>query len=478
MRIRIVAARAAIVFGSAIVFSSAAADRQDPHQLARGLFKQLVEIKTTESGAGSTPAAEAMAQRLREGGFAAEDVHVVGPGGRKQNLVARLKGTGRKRPVLLIGHLDVVEALREDWTVDPFVFLEKDGYFYGRGTQDMKDGIAIMMTTLLRYRAEGYRPDRDIILALTADEEGGTANGVDWLLKNRRDLVDAEFVLNHDGGGVMMENGRAVQVDLTASEKVYADFDLIATNPGGHSSVPPRENAIYSLTRALDRIANYDFAFELNNVTRAYLGHMVKSADAAHAAVLRGVLQTPPDPQALKQISDDAIYNAVVRTTCVATRLYGGHANNALPQTARANVNCRILPGHSPEEVRQELVRVVADPSVKVRYYNFVTEQFDDVATNERGYAPPPLRPDVLKPLERIAAKMWPGASVVPAMAVGASDSIYTNAAGMPTYMVSGSALPRDDFRAHGQDERLGVQAFYSGVDFFYEYLKAVVSYR
>jgi acetylornithine deacetylase/succinyl-diaminopimelate desuccinylase-like protein len=474
MRIRIVAAVAAIVFGSA----AAAADRQDPHQLARGLFKQLIEIPTTESGAGSTPAAEAMAQRLREGGFAAEDVHVVGPGGRKQNMVVRLKGTGRKRPVLLIGHLDVVEALREDWTVDPFVFLEKDGYFYGRGTQDMKDGIAIMMTTLLRYRAEGYRPDRDIILALTADEEGGTANGVDWLLKNRRDLVDAEFVLNHDGGGVMLDNGRVTQVDLTASEKVYADFDLIATNPGGHSSVPPRENAIYSLTRALDRIATYDFPFELNNVAREYLQHMVKSADAAHAGVLRGILQTPPDPQALQQLSADAIYNALVRTTCVATRLYGGHANNALPQMARANVNCRILPGHSPEEVRQELVKVVADPSVKVRYFNFITEQFDDVAPDVRGYAPPPLRPDVLKPLEKIAGKMWPGAPVVPAMAVGASDSIYTNAAGMPTYMVSGSALPRDDFRAHGQDERLGVQAFYDGVDFFYEYLKAVVSYR
>ena len=204
MRIPAVAVVAAIVFGA----TAAAADRQDSHQLARGLFKQLIEIPTTESGAGSTPAAEAMAQRLREGGFAAEDVHVVGPGGRKQNLVVRLKGTGRKRPVLLIGHLDVVEALREDWTVDPFVFLEKDGYFYGRGTQDMKDGIAIMMTTLLRYRAEGYRPDRDIILALTADEESGTANGVDWLLKNRRDLVDAEFVLNHDGGGVMLDNGK------------------------------------------------------------------------------------------------------------------------------------------------------------------------------------------------------------------------------------------------------------------------------
>jgi acetylornithine deacetylase/succinyl-diaminopimelate desuccinylase-like protein len=474
MRIPAVAVVAAIVFGS----TAAAAARQDPHQLARALFKQLIEIPTTESGAGSTPAAEAMAQRLREGGFAAEDVHVVGPGGRKQNLVVRLKGTGRKRPVLLIGHLDVVEALREDWTVDPFVFLEKDGYFYGRGTQDMKDGIAIMMTTLLRFRAEGYRPDRDIILALTADEEGGTANGVDWLLKNRRDLIDAEFVLNHDGGGVILDNGKVVQVDLTASEKVYADFDLTVISPGGHSSAPPRENAIYSLARALDRVSSYDFPFELNNVTRAYFERVAQRSDAAHASVIRGVLQTPPDPAALKELAGDPIYNAIVRTTCVATRLSGGHANNALPQTARANVNCRILPGHSPEEVRQDLVRVVADSTVRVRYYNFLTEQLDEVAPDVRGYAPPPLRPDVLRPLERVAAKMWPGAPVVPSMAVGASDSVYTNAAGLPTYMVSGSALSRDDVRAHGQDERMGVQAFYNGVDFFYQYLKAVVSYR
>jgi acetylornithine deacetylase/succinyl-diaminopimelate desuccinylase-like protein len=471
MRVRIVAAVAALALSSA----AAAADRQDPHPLARDIFKQLIEIKTTESGAGSTPAAEAMAQRLREGGF--DDVQVVGPGGRKQNMVARLKGKGRKRPVLLIGHLDVVEARREEWTVDPFVFLEKDGYFYGRGTQDMKDGVAVMVTTLLRYRAEGYRPDRDIILALTADEEGGTANGVDWLLKNRRDLVDAEFVLNHDGGGVTLENGRAVQIDLTASEKGYADFDLTVTNPGGHSSAPPRENAIYSLARALERISAHDFAFELNNVTREYFERVAKRNDA-RAATIRGILQTPPDPAAVKQLSADQIDNAIVRTTCVATRLEGGHANNALPQTARANVNCRILPGHPPEEVRQELVQVVADPSVKVRYYNFLTEKLEDVAPNARGYAPPPLRPDVLKPLEKIAGKMWPGAPIVPSMAIGASDSVYTNAAGLPTYMVSGSALMRDDYRAHGQDERIAVQSFYDSVDFFYDYLKAVVSYR
>jgi len=472
MRNRIVAAIAAACFGSA----AAAADRQDPHPLARDIFRQLIEIKTTESGTGSTPAAEAMAQRLREGGF--DDVQVVGPGGRKQNMVARLKGNGRKRPVLLIGHLDVVEARREEWTVDPFVFLEKDGYFYGRGTQDMKDGIAVMVTTLLRYRAEGYRPDRDIILALTADEESGTANGVDWLLKNRRDLVDAEFVLNHDGGGVTLENGRAVQVDLTASEKGYADFALTVTNPGGHSSAPPRENAIYSLARALDKISAHDFAFELNNVTREYFERVAKRGDVAHDATIRGILQTPPDAAAMKQLSDDQIDNAIVHTTCVATRLEGGHANNALPQTARANVNCRILPGHSPEEVRQELVQVVADPSVKVQYYNFLTEKLEDVAPNARGYAPPPLRPDVLKPLEKLAAKRWPGAAIVPSMAIGASDSVYTNAAGLPTYMVSGSGLARDDYRAHGQDERIGVQSFYDSVDFFYDYLKAVVSYK
>jgi acetylornithine deacetylase/succinyl-diaminopimelate desuccinylase-like protein len=476
MRIRVVAAVAAIVLATFVSGAAAAAGRQGPHPLARDIFKQLIEIKTTESGAGSTPAAEAMAQRLRAGGF--DDVQVVGPGGRKQNMVARLKGNGRKRPVLLIGHLDVVEARREEWTVDPFVFLEKDGYFYGRGTQDMKDGVAVMVTTLLRYRAEGYRPDRDIILALTADEESGTANGVDWLLKNRRDLVDAEFVLNHDGGGVTLENGRAVQVDLTASEKGYADFALTVTNPGGHSSAPPRENAIYSLARALDSISAHDFPFELNNATRAYFEHVAKRNDPAHAAAIRGILQTPPDPAALKQISEDQIDNAIVRTTCVATRLEGGHANNALPQTARANVNCRILPGHSPEEVRQELVQVVADPSVKVQYYNFLTEQLEDVAPNVRGYAPPPLRPDVLKPLQKIAAKMWPDAPIVPSMAIGASDSVYTNAAGLPTYMVSGSALTRDDYRAHGQDERIGVQSFYDSVDFFYDYLKAVVSYK
>lgn len=455
-----------------------AATSDDSHLLARDIFKQLIEIPTTESQLGSTPAAEAMAKRFREGGFAADDVQVVGPEARKMNTVVRLRGKGKAKPVLLIAHLDVVEALREDWSVDPFVLLEKDGYFYGRGTQDMKDAVAIMSTTLLRYKRENFRPDRDIILALTADEESGAANGVQWLLKHRRDLVDAEFVLNHDGAGVILDHGKATQIEVTASEKVYADFDLKVTDPGGHSSVPRRDNAIYQLTAALDRLAKYNFPFELNHVTRAYYERIAKSAPEPRASDILAILESPPDTAALARMSQDPVDNATIRTTCVATRLAAGHANNALPQLARATVNCRILPGHSPEEVRQELVHVVNDKAVEVRYVNFVANTLEDVAPNVRGYAPPPLRPEVMKPLEKIAAKMWPGAAIIPSMAVGATDGVYTSAAGLPTYLVSGEALERDDNRSHGQDERVGVEAFYRAVDFYYEYLRAVTSYR
>ena len=472
---RMIAALGAATFAQLCV---AATPADDAHALARDIFEQLIEIKTTESGVGSTPAAEAMAQRLRAAGFDPADIHVEGPEERKKNLVVRLRGTGKRKPVLLIGHLDVVEARREDWTTDPFEFVEKDGYFYGRGTQDMKDGCAIMMTTLLRYKREGFRPDRDIILALTADEEGSNANGVDWLLKNRRELVNAEFVLNHDGAGVMLDKGKPVQMELTASEKVYADFDLSVTNPGGHSSVPPRENAIYRLAGALEKLAGHQFAFELNNVTRAYYERIAKVADPARAETLRGMLRTPPDPAALAKIAEDPIDNAITHTTCVATRLDAGHANNALPQMARATVNCRILPGHAPEEVRQELVRAIGDTNVAVRYMNTFTDTLEDVAPGVRGFSPPQLRPEVVRPLEKIAAKMWPGAPIIPSMSAGATDGVYTSAAGLPTYVVSGEALERDDIRAHGQDERIGVQAFYRAVDFYYEYLKAVVSYK
>jgi len=463
---------------AAIANTASAADPDETSRtLARSIFKELIEIKTTESGVGSTPAAQAVAKRMREAGFPESDVQVVGPSDRKQNLVVRLHGTGKKKPVLLIGHLDVVEARREDWTTDPFQFVEKDGYFYGRGTQDMKDGDAIMAATLIRLKQEDFRSDRDIILALTADEEGSDANGVDWLLKNRRELIDAEFVLNHDGGGVLLEGGKPAQMEVTASEKVYADYEVSTSNPGGHSSLPVPYNAIYQLAQGLTRLGQYEFPFELNNVTRAYYEQIAKRASGQRAADLRAMLATPPDEQAVARLSKDSIDHAVMRTTCVATRLEAGHANNALPQRARATVNCRILPGHSPEEVRQDLIKIMNDPQIAVRYIA-TGGSIHDSAPTHAGYQPPPPREDVMKPLEKMAAKMWPGAPVIISMSAGASDGVYTSAAGLPTYVVGGEALERTDIRAHGQDERVPVASFNRAVDFYYGFLKQVVNYK
>jgi acetylornithine deacetylase/succinyl-diaminopimelate desuccinylase-like protein len=440
-------------------------------QLSHDIFKQLIEINTTDSVGNVSTAAEAMAQRFRDAGFSDGDLHILGPNDRKKNLVVRFHGSGKHKPVLLIGHLDVVEARRDDWTTDPFQFVEKDGYFYGRGTQDMKDGDAIMVTTLLRFKKEGYMPDRDIILALTADEEGGTSNGVDWLIKNSRELVEAEFVLNHDGGGILAEHGKPQMMVVDASEKLYSDYQLTVTNPGGHSSLPKPDNAIYHLANGLVRLEHYQFPFELTNITRAYYERMSKIATGQRATDMAAILKNPPDMEAVARLSQDPIDNSTMHTTCVATRLNGGHANNALPQTAQANVNCRIVPGHSTDEIRQELVKVFADPKISVQELGGIGG-----TTNRKSFAPPPLRPDVFQPLEKVVAKMWPGLPVIPDMATGASDGVYTNAAGMPTYCVSGEAIDRDDIRAHGKDERIPVASFYKGVDFYYQFLKAVTS--
>jgi acetylornithine deacetylase/succinyl-diaminopimelate desuccinylase-like protein len=444
-------------------------------QLTHDIFKQLIEINTTDSVGSITAASEAMAQRFRDAGFPETDIHVLGPNDRKKNLVVGLHGSGKHKPVLLIGHLDVVEARREDWSTDPFQFVEKDGFYYGRGTQDMKDGDAIMATTLIRMKKEGYVPDRDIILALTADEEGGRSNGVDWLLKNHRDLIDAEFVLNHDGGGITTENGKPVMMEVDATEKLYADYQLTVTNPGGHSSLPVPDNAIYHLAEGLVRLEHYEFPMELNNVTRFYYERMSQITTGQRSADMKAILKDPPDHAAIERLSKDPIDHSKLRTTCVATRLSGGHANNALPQTAQANVNCRIAPGHSAEEIQQKLTEILADPKITVRYVGALGESTER-ASARQSYAPPPLRPDVFQPLEKVVQQMWPGLPVVPTMSTGASDGVYTNAAGLPTYGISGTAIGRDDQRAHGKDERLGVESFYTGVDFYYRYLKAVTS--
>jgi acetylornithine deacetylase/succinyl-diaminopimelate desuccinylase-like protein len=454
----------------------AQADTESSRTLARELFQELIEINTTDSVGNVTTAAEAMAKRLRGAGFAASDMAIVGPNARKKNLVVRLRGAGLHKPVLLLGHLDVVEARREDWTTDPFELIEKDGYFYGRGTQDMKDGDAIMVATLMRLKKEGFRPDRDIILALTADEEGGSSNGVDWLLKNHRDLIDAQYVINHDGYSIVTEHGRPVYYELGGTEKGYGDFQLVVTNPGGHSSLPVPDNAIYALAEGLGKIEKFEFPFELNTVTRAYYEQMSAIATGQRAADTRAILRTPPDAQAVARLSRNPEDRSLTHTTCVATRLEGGHANNALPQRAAAVVNCRILPGHSPEEVRQQLIRVANDARIKVRYIAD-NGQVQDKASDRRGLPPPPLDPEVMKPLESLVATEWPGLRVVPNMGVGASDGVFTSAAGMPTYTITGVANDRDNERAHGQDERLGVESFYKGNEFFYQYVRELTSH-
>jgi acetylornithine deacetylase/succinyl-diaminopimelate desuccinylase-like protein len=448
-------------------------------QLAHDIFRQLIEINTTDSVGSTTAASEAMAKRLLDAGFPAEDVRVLGPRDRKGNLVARYRGTDASglKPILIIAHVDVVEARREDWTTDPFQFIEKDGYFYGRGTQDMKDNDAIIVTDFIRLKREGYRPDRDIILALTADEEGGTANGVDWLLKNHRDLVDAAFALNPDSGGVTTVKGKPLNVDVESNEKLYADFELDASDPGGHSSLPVPDNAIYHIADALSRLEHAPFPFELNPVTRAYFEKRAALESGQTAADMRAILNDPPDQHAIARLSEEARFNSLMRTTCVATRLKAGHANNALPQGAQAIVNCRILPGHGIEEVRQDLIRIFADPKVVVKYVDNSRRVFDR-APDTKAFPPVLPPPAVMKPLEQVADSMWPGAPVIPEMETGASDSVYTIAAGIPSYGVSGVALDEDDVRAHGKDERVRESSFYDGVEFYYRYLKALTSAR
>ncbi len=444
-------------------------------QLALDMFKQLIEINTTDSVGNVTTAAEAMAQRFHDAGFPESDIHVLGPNDRKKNMVARLHGSGKYKPVLLIGHLDVVEARREDWTTDPFQFVEKDGYFYGRGTQDMKDDDAIMVATLIKMRQEGFVPDRDIILALTADEEGGHFNGVNWLLQNHRDLIDAEFVLNPDELTVWTEHGKAMVVEVEAAEKTYSDYQLVVTDAGGHSSLPTPRNAIYALANGLARLQQYKFPVELNDVTRAYYERMAKVETGQRSADMKAILRNPPDQVAAARLSEDVNDNAMLHTTCVATRVNAGHANNALPQHAEAIVNCRLLPGQTKQGVRDTLVRILADPAIDVHYMSDSSQISDTVPTNP-VFASQPLRRDVLSTLEKIASEMWPDTPVIPTMARGASDGTYTSAAGMPTYEVAGVAVDRSDDREHGRDERVGVESFYRGLDFNYRFLKALTA--
>lgn len=432
-------------------------------QLLRDIYRELIETNTSDSVGDNTKAAEAMRARLITAGFPDADVRVIVPPGnaKKGNLVARLRSpNATRKPLLLLAHIDVVEARKEDWSdnLDPFKLTERDGYFYGRGTADDKAMAAIFVANLIRFKREGVRFDRDLILALTADEEGGDFNGVEYLIKNHRDLVDAELGINEGGGG-RHRKGVRIFNGVQASEKVYQSFQLEVKNKGGHSSLPVRENAIYQLAAGIDRLARFDFPVNLNEVTRGYFERMSRIESGQLAADMRAVATSPPDStaytDAVKRLSASPYYNALMRTTCVATRLEAGHADNALPQTARATVNCRILPQESAAEVERTLARVVADDTIKIAYIR-----------QPKPSPPSPLTPAVMGSIEETTAQLFPGVPVVPLMGTGATDSLYFRQTGTPVYGVSGLFSDIDDNRAHGRDERLGVKDFYDGDEF------------
>jgi acetylornithine deacetylase/succinyl-diaminopimelate desuccinylase-like protein len=431
-------------------------------QLAFDIFKELVEINTVSATGDTARAAAAMAARLRAAGFSGDDVQVFDPAPRKGNLVARLRGTGANKPILLLAHLDVVEALRGDWSFDPFTLIEKDGYYYGRGTEDDKYMAATFVANLIRYKQDGFRPDRDIILALTADEEIGDrdALGIRWLIKNHRNLIDAEFALN-EGGNVDLRGGAPIRNSIETSEKFVQTYQLEVTNRGSHSSVPRADNAIYQLAAALTRLGGFRFPADLNPTTRAYFERAVELETPQMAADIRSVLSASPDPTALARLSENAEYNAQLRTTCVATRLEGGHADNALPQTARATVNCRIMPTEKVEDVKATLERVLGDDQISLRPTN-------------SGLPTPPsgLDTELLSAIEKAAAEFWPGTPVVPVMFPAATDGRYLRNAGIPTYGHSGLAGDVDDERAHGKDERIAVKSFHEGGEYLYRLVK------
>jgi acetylornithine deacetylase/succinyl-diaminopimelate desuccinylase-like protein len=442
-----------------------------PHQqLARDIYKELVEINTTTDAdpGGTTQAAEAMAARLRAAGFSGSDVQVLSAGPRDGLVVARLRGSGAagRKPILLLAHLDVVAALREDWSIDPFTFTEKDGYYYGRGTGDDKAMAAIWVANLIRMKQEGYVPDRDLIVALTPDEEGGDHNGVEWLLANKRDLIDAAYALNEGGGG-FLKNGKPFVHNVQAAEKVYYDFTFEVRNKGGHSSRPLKDNAIYHLADALARLERFDFPVMLNPVTKAYFERLAQAETGQTAADMRAVAKNPRDTAAVRRLSAQPAYNSMLRTTCVATQLTGGHAPNALPQLARANVNCRVLPDHDVKEVHATLVRLAGDTAVHV-----------SAAPEPRGGPPSPLTDEVLRPIERLTSEMWPGIPVVPIMGTGATDGRQLRQGGIPTYGVSGLFGDMDDSRAHGRDERVLIKSFYDGQEFLYRLVKELSGKR
>lgn len=457
-----------ILFCTEIIYSQVKVipqTRNSHQELAYDIFGELVNINTTVN-MGSTVAAEAMAKRLRNAGFPESDINVIGPQPKHMNLVVRYRGKGIQPPVLFIGHLDVVEALRKDWSFDPFTFREIDGYFYGRGTTDMKNEDADLVSNLIRLKQEKFLPDRDIIVALTEDEEGGSDNGIQWLLANHKELINAGYCINPDGGGGIIKNGREIIMTIQTSEKVYADFTFETHNKGGHSSLPVKDNAIYKMSEALVRLANYDFPLDLNETSRMFFERSAQIETGQVKADMIAVSASSVDTAAANRLAKSyPQYNSQMRTTCVATMISGGHANNALPQTVTSNINCRLLPDDNIVNVTAVLKNIINDPQI-------------ELINTYSGKSGPmsPLRKDVLDAVESITASMWQGVVVTPVMATGATDGKFLRSAGIPVYGVSGMFGDVNDVRAHGSDERIGVTEFFNGLEFMYRLMKTLSS--
>lgn len=454
------------IFAGSLPAQAALAPNQ---QLARDIYKELIETNSSTMSAGTTEAAQKMAKRFRDAGFPEQDIFLGGVRPDKFNLVARYHGKGGAngpKPLLLLAHLDVVEALKTDWSpdLDPFKLNERDGYFYGRGTSDDKAQAAIWVAVVLQLKKENYVPDRDIIVALTADEEGGCCNGARWLVANHRDLVDAAYVLNEGGFGYL-RNGKPMSNVVEATQKVYGGFTLTAKNKGGHSSLPRPDNAIYELAAALLKVSQYTFPVHFNAVSKAYFEKTALVESPANAAAMRAIVRNPNDKAASDLLSRDPLYNSTLRTTCVATMLKGGHAQNALPQTAEAYVNCRMLPDARPADVRAALVQAIGDTGVEV-----------SAAPEREPMEPSPLLPEVMAPIEQVTKEMWGDIPVIPTMMTGATDAIPWRMLGIPAYGVSGVMIDPADLRAHGRDERILVKSFYEGQTFMYKLTKALSS--
>lgn len=449
----------------ALSLAQAAASEETAHEtMARDILAELIAANTAPSGGNDMrQAVSGLVTRLQNAGFDEEDMTVVAATPALPNLVVRFRGDSRgTRPVLMMAHLDVVEALPEDWSVDPFSMSEKDGYFYGRGTTDNKAGAAIMVANFIRMKREGYRPNRDLIMMLTADEET-TGAGAQLLVNEHRELVDAEFALNTDGGMIILEGEEPRAFIMQTSEKVYVSFTLEATDPGGHSSVPRADSPISRLSRTLVDLQEFRFPIDLNETSRAFFRLWQPMAPTEAQPVIRGILEDPDDPQLSARLVEHPYFNALARTTCVATELEGGHAENALPQTARATVNCRVLPQSSAEETQNVLTAMAAKNGVTV------TQIAPAMAS-----PPSPLDPRILEPVEQVANEMWPGITVIPEMSTGATDGLFVRNAGIPVYGVSAIAEDPDDFRAHGQDERIRAKSYYDALEYWYRLVKVL----